>query len=288
METRDYLAIAFFVGLTVIYIPQYYKIIRSKCSVGFNPWFLFLGHTAAFISWVNSQIYYLRNWRSCQGDWDCTQQLYGFSLLIFQWLLFLIFYILYICFFETIPNEYHPLPDSNRQFVKRKCIGILKINSKTKVVVHFLVSVLIGLVAQVITLTLLSQNNWNGDDLDIVQVWSIILDVITTLMFTLHYFPQIWETIRLKRVGSLSLVTLGIMCPGTFVWTYFLATQKSGAVMVKGIIGPLVWIPYLVTGVLQSILFIIGTYYSCKERRLNTYVLTLNNDDFPENNVDSD
>ena len=308
--TNDVLALVFFVGLTIVYVPQYYKIIKMTSSKGFSPWFLFLGYSASFLSCVNSIIYYLKSLLDCSRGWDCMEKSYGFTLLCLQWLLFLIFYVLFLVYFDNTPepnnnNNNISLTDSsvpaistsvsNNVSRKSRWIQCFKktfvATTKGTVLIHFLIAQIVGLTALIFTLVLLHDNDWNSNtsnDMNqnnvVVELrtGSKVMEVGTMIMFCLHYVPQILETIYLKNVGSLSLVTLGILCPGTFLWTYFLATQNSITGNGDKSDDLSIWLPYLATGILQLILLIIGIYYEIRDRRMKKsrqYLLLLDNND---------
>jgi len=80
------------------------------------------------------------------------------------------------------------------------------------------------------------------------------------LLFSIQDIPQVLETIKLRRVGSMSLISLALLCPGTFVWTIFLATQ--GSVTPEKQTGTiLLWGPYLFVGSSQALLLVLGLRY---------------------------
>lgn len=312
---NDFLAIFFMIGLIVIYIPQYYKIYKNKSSYGFSPWFVFMGYCGAFLSWINGGIYYIDNWRECHGSVNCTQHLTGIFLIIFQWILFLIMYVMYVYYYKNIqvyeiasersrllsnnsdsssdiinyqnllegPNPTEEIASaiinnetslSPKQCCKKTAI-LFSNETKASILTYFILSQLIGAISIGITIGLVAQDNWAGENLHNTLEWSQFLSTITSLMFCLHYLPQIYKTISLGKVGSLSLVTLGIMCPGTFVWTYFLATQNSVVGNSPNSGSPSVWVPFLVVGVLQGVLLVVGSYCERQQRKIAQYLLDL-------------
>lgn len=264
---NDVMTAVFTIGLLIIYIPQFHKIIKQRTSKGFNMWFMFLGHTASLLSWINAMMFYINTWWGCHGSRQCVEGFFGFGLLVFQWILYLVMYILFV--------KYHPGRDLNQ------------LNDPIpdkRVTIGFWVSNAIGLVAFIITLCLLGYgHNWHGDETGDLTGWSLSLTVITLIMFLLHYLPQIWETCRLGTVGSLSLVTLGMMTPGTFLWTLFLAFQKNDSNPDAG--KPQIWVPYLIVGIMQAVLLAIGCYFERRAKRFkNKYsdimsALTMDIDD---------
>ena len=74
------------------------------------------------------------------------------------------------------------------------------------------------------------------------------------------YFPQIYTTFMLKRVGSLSIPMMCIQTPGSFVWAGSLAFRLGSE-------GWSAWGVYLVTGCLQGILLAMGSYFEIMHHR---------------------
>lgn len=92
------------------------------------------------------------------------------------------------------------------------------------------------------------------------QWWANFLGIFSTILASIQYFPQIWTTWTLKRVGSLSIPMMCIQTPGSFVWAGSLAKRF-------GIEGWSAWGVYLVTGCLQGSLLVMGSYFEIMSRR---------------------
>ena len=92
------------------------------------------------------------------------------------------------------------------------------------------------------------------------QWWANFLGIFSTILASIQYFPQIWTTWNLKRVGSLSIPMMCIQTPGSFVWAGSLA-KRFGAE------GWSAWGVYLVTGCLQGSLLVMGAYFEIMFRR---------------------
>lgn len=275
MDWNLLFTIFFTLGLLVIYMPQYWKMFNMKSSYGFHQLFMFLGHMASYLSCLNSFIYYINNWWNCHGSLECTESFFGFGLIVFQWLLFWVFYAMFLL--------YHP-QDRSDIVVSSGCGGIFQ--TRRMAVAFFIMSHFMMVFSLGMTLGLLGKARWHENEQDAgLMVWSGILELTILVMFLAHYIPQIYETYRLKKVGSLSLVTLGMMCPGTFLWTAYLAFQpsltnngESNAHQVEtGLMKSqvMVWLPYLIVGFMQFFLLIIGIYYERYQKKLNRYYLDL-------------
>jgi hypothetical protein len=87
-----------------------------------------------------------------------------------------------------------------------------------------------------------------------LQAWANFLGVFSTILASIQYFPQIYTTYQLKRVGSLSIPMMCIQTPGSFVWSASLAARLGSA-------GWSAWGVYLVTGTLQGTLLVMGSYF---------------------------
>lgn len=92
------------------------------------------------------------------------------------------------------------------------------------------------------------------------QGWANFLGIFSTVLASIQYFPQIYTTFRLKRVGSLSIPMMCIQTPGSFVWAASLAARLGSE-------GWSAWGVYVVTGCLQGSLLIMGSYFEIMHRR---------------------
>jgi hypothetical protein len=93
-----------------------------------------------------------------------------------------------------------------------------------------------------------------------LQGWANFLGIFATVLASIQYFPQIYTTFTLKRVGSLSIPMMLIQTPGSFVWAASLAARVGKE-------GWSTWGVYLVTGCLQGTLLVMGIIYELRERR---------------------
>jgi len=239
---NDVFAGLMLLGSIVIYIPQFVKLYKKRTAHGFSATFMMLGHASAFMAMTNAFIYYIN---SC-GIQDCAEGFMGLGVIIVQWFLYFLQYLALV----VLERKY----DSHLS-------GKLKIMSLT-----FVVSNALCLVFLIATLAVLGKNDWKNDGSPDLQELSDATDIIISIFFLSHYLPQIYRTYRLQAVGSMSLITLGMMCPGTFVWSIFLAIQGETS-RNKRAGDPSVWLPYLVVGFMQLILLIMGTYYDRKIRK---------------------
>ena len=78
-----------------------------------------------------------------------------------------------------------------------------------------------------------------------LQPWANTLGIFATALAAVQFLPQLVTTWRLQAAGSLSVPTMFIQTPGSFVWAGSLAARLGPA-------GWSTWGIYLVTGCLQG------------------------------------
>jgi hypothetical protein len=87
-----------------------------------------------------------------------------------------------------------------------------------------------------------------------LQAWANVLGIMSAILASIQYFPQIWTTFRLQKVGSLSIPMMCIQTPGSLVWAASLAQRL-------GVEGWSAWGVYVVTALLQGSLLVMGIYF---------------------------
>lgn len=80
------------------------------------------------------------------------------------------------------------------------------------------------------------------------------------MLAAVQFIPQFFTTWRLQAAGSLSIPTMCIQTPGSFVWAASLAQRLGPA-------GWSLWGIYLVTGCLQGSVLTLCIYFELRERR---------------------
>lgn len=95
---------------------------------------------------------------------------------------------------------------------------------------------------------------------DALQWYANGLGLGATALAIVQFLPQIYTTYTLKSVGSLSLLTMCIQTPGSYVWAASLAARLGWA-------GWSIWGLFCVTGTLQGIILTLGIIYELRERR---------------------
>lgn len=87
-----------------------------------------------------------------------------------------------------------------------------------------------------------------------VPAWANFLGVLSAVLASIQYFPQIYTTFRLRCVGSLSIPMMCIQTPGSLVWAGSLAVRKGWS-------GWSIWGVLVVTACLQGTLLTMAIYF---------------------------
>ena len=92
------------------------------------------------------------------------------------------------------------------------------------------------------------------------QSWAEFVGVFGTALAAIQFLPQIWTTWNLQKVGSLSIASMCIQTPGSFVWVGSLAARLGWE-------GWSTWGIYLVTGILQGVLLVMSIGFEVRDLR---------------------
>lgn len=90
--------------------------------------------------------------------------------------------------------------------------------------------------------------------------WANFLGVASSTMACIQYIPQIWTTWRIRKLLSLSITTMIIQVPGSFVFAFSLWGRV-------GFQGWSSWLVYCVTGCFQGCLLVMAIHFSRQERK---------------------
>jgi hypothetical protein len=91
-----------------------------------------------------------------------------------------------------------------------------------------------------------------------LTAWAHTLGVLGTCLAAIQFLPQIYTTWMLQAVESLSIPMMCIQTPGSFVWVGSLAARFGWE-------GWSTWGIYLVTGVLQGCLLVMGITFEVRK-----------------------
>jgi len=239
------LSLLILVGILISYLPQHIRIVSRRSSFGISPWFVLLGTTSGTCQFANIVVL-----PTSRADAACCKNISGFSCFAgllgiaqvgVQWCCFAVILLLFFIFFpRATPGDLLDTPS------KRPSFRVALIVMGT-CVVH-------GIITLILSLYFIAARP------EALQAWANFLGIISTVLASIQYFPQIYTTYTLKRVGSLSIPMMCIQTPGAFVWAGSLAARLGAA-------GWSAWGVYVVTGCLQGTLLVMGITFELRERK---------------------
>ncbi|KAI1615773.1 hypothetical protein EDD37DRAFT_206777 [Exophiala viscosa] len=238
------LSIFILLGILISYLPQHLRIIRLRSSYGLSPYFVLLGTTSGTCAFANILVLpRSRTDIACCREVDefaCLAGLLGVAQVGVQWTCFTIILLLFLIFF---PRTTNPLTDDQDDPPKDE----LAPSYRTAITVT-VISVVHAIIIAILSFYFVYARPQHS------QGWANFLGILSTVLASIQYFPQIYTTFMLKRVGSLSIPMMLIQTPGSFVWAASLAARLGSE-------GWSAWGVYLVTGCLQGTLLIMGMYF---------------------------
>ncbi|RAL15529.1 PQ-loop repeat-containing protein [Aspergillus homomorphus CBS 101889] len=240
LDSPDYknfiLSILIVFGILLSYLPQHIRIISLKSSFGISPYFVLLGTTSGSSALANvvSQQQSLHDMSCCKhiSGLGCFSAMLGILQVGTQCLCFFLILFLFVLFF---PRNHHHNHRPNTPTYRTALIvaGIC---------------ILHALVMLITTLTVGLHRP------EALQSWSNFCGVLAALLASIQYFPQIYTTVRLRCVGSLSIPMMCIQTPGSLVWAGSLAARL-------GRDGWSTWGVLIVTACLQGTLLALGVWF---------------------------
>lgn len=156
--------------------------------------------------------------------------------------------MLYLIFFPQPSPEVEDLSSSTASLTKTD-----PVNRRDPVIVGSLIFGSVFVVA-IISIILVFKHP------EQTQSWADILGTIAGVLAAIQYIPQIYFTWKLGDLKSLSILTLVIQAPGAFLFAFSLALRV-------GVQGWSTWLVYIVTGLLQIVLLVMGIQFWLDKRR---------------------
>ncbi|KAL1961719.1 hypothetical protein VTN77DRAFT_1119 [Rasamsonia byssochlamydoides] len=241
------LSLTILVGILVSYLPQHIRIISLRSSFGISPYFVLLGTTSATSAFANILVLP----RSAQ-DAACCREISGLAcfaglLGIFQvGVQCLCFYVILLLFLIYYPRAISPTSPT---------VPVSSTTKPTDAVPPYRTAVTVAILCVVHAVILLIMSILIAiTQPSHLQAWANILGIMSAILASIQYFPQIYTTFRLRRVGSLSIQTMCIQTPGSLLWAASLAERL-------GTEGWSTWGVYVVTALLQGTLLAMGIYF---------------------------
>jgi len=254
-----FIAVFLAIGILVSYLPQHYKIYSTKTSEGISPFFLLLGAISMTCSYFNILILQFVQFGCCKNVYSagyCFENVLGIIQLTIQWFSFTMILVLFMIYFpeykKYIPNislgsGYNSLTSSKYSPEWR-----LSLQVTAAVVVHFIFTLIVSAYLLIFI---------GGAEEKTTRYWADLLGVISLILASVQYLPQIWKTWKRKSVGALSIQMMLLQTPGSFLFAYSLAASPGTRWST--------WIVFLITGCLQGTLLIMCICWHYREKHLD-------------------
>lgn len=233
-------------GILLSYLPQHYRIISRRSSFGLSPYFVLLGTTSGTCQLANILVL-----PSSRADIACCKEVsvfacfaswLGIAQVGVQWLCFAVILLLFLIFFpRASPSNLNPVKGPEAPSIRTALVVTVVC------LVHGITTFILSLY-----FILVHPNT--------LQSWADFLGILSTVLASIQYLPQIYTTFTLQKVGSLSIPMMCIQTPGSFVWAASLAARVGKE-------GWSAWAVYVVTGGLQGSLLTMCIYFELRERR---------------------
>ncbi|KAF2813096.1 uncharacterized protein BDZ99DRAFT_496170 [Mytilinidion resinicola] len=243
------------IGILISYLPQHYRIISRRSSLGLSPMFVLLGTVSGTAAIANIlTLPASRADMACCTEisrFACAAAMLGVAQVGVQWTCFFFIMLLFLIFFPRRPSPPStpttttptaPSPDHETIPTWAEAILVLLFS-----LAFFLFAFLTSLVFIYAAPAHL-------------QGWANFLGILGTVLASVQYLPQIWTTWRLQEVLSLSIPMMCIQTPGSFVWAASLAARLGRE-------GWSAWGLYIVTGCLQGVLLGMGISFVVRDWR---------------------
>lgn len=263
-------------GLIVSYLPQHHRIISTKSSEGFSPWYLLLGSTSAATAMWNVISMQWGIIRCCReiNIGSCVEMTAGILLVSIQWFMFTMVFVLYIIYYpphlkyfaatpaieETTPllaND-SPAGQQKERVEKRTDEWSLSLILAWVFVMN-LVIILITTLFLVLTEPL-NPHPEDGPASQRIQAWATFLGLVSATLSAVQYTPQIWRTYRNQLVGALSIPMMCIQTPGAVLMVSSIALSP-GTNWTS-------WLPFAVAGIMQGALLSLCILWKFRQDKL--------------------
>lgn len=250
------------------YLTQHYRIIARRSSEGISPYFVLLGTTGGTCALSN--ILVLPASRAdlacCKeiSEFACFAGLLGILQVALQWSCFAIMYVT-----PDRPRPFRDILDAQMLMLIRLLLFLLFFPNATSIsptkastsTPSFRTALVVAGVCTVHAfLTAILNVVIINKFPDALQSYANVLGILSTVLASIQYLPQLYTTFQLKAVGSLSIPMMCIQTPGSFLWAGSLAARVGWA-------GWSTWFVYVVTGFLQGGVLGMGIFFELRNRR---------------------
>ncbi|KAL5050079.1 hypothetical protein BDW71DRAFT_204140 [Aspergillus fruticulosus] len=225
-------------GILVSYLPQLIRIAVLRSSFGISPYFVLLGTTSGTFALANmvSQRQTLQDATCCKdvSGLSCFAGLLGILQVATQLLSFFAILTLFVVFFPRESSAPPSVPQKGPTYRTALVVALI-------CVVHAVVMLIVTLAV-------------GFKKPSALQSWSDLCGITAAILASIQYFPQIYTTLRLRCVGSLSIPMMCIQTPGALVWAGSLAARLGSN-------GWSTWGILIVTACLQGTLLVLCVFF---------------------------
>ncbi|KAJ5918925.1 hypothetical protein N7454_010069 [Penicillium verhagenii] len=237
------LSVLIIIGILVSYLPQHIRIIKRRSSFGISPYFVLLGTTSGTSAFANILVFpkTAQEFACCKeiDGMACFAGLLGVFQMGTQWLSFFFILLLFVIYFPRATSPTDPVESVSSDSsgpTYRTALSITAI-----CLFHVLVTLILSVAFAIRQPAAL-------------PAWANFLGILAAILASIQYFPQIYTTLRLRCVGSLSIPMMCIQTPGSLVWAASLAARE-------GLKGWSIWGVLVVTACLQGTLLVMAIYF---------------------------
>lgn len=239
------------VWLVICYIPQWARIVSRKSAEGLSTLYILLGSLSGVCAVGNIMVLpSSEDEIGCcryRSTFACVSGLLGMAQVIFGIACFWVVLFMYVYFAEEeadaeIHGRRNSIGGPERTFRRaRRAIYVL------------LAATSFAMLIFLISATIL---HWFGR---VAEVWANILGVAVTVFACIQWVPQIMTSWRLGHLGSLSLASLCLTAPYTWIFGINMLIRT-------GLRGWSSWIVYTIVGIMQIVLIIMGGMFKLRDR----------------------
>ena len=217
------------IAMFLSYVPQYQKIIKSKSSEDISNYYILLYNITNFTNFYGTLLINFRLVNCClhiSSD-KCMNLLLPLYQMFTPWFCVFILYILFLVY------------DNHNHICNRNFYQFIFFNS-------FFV-IILGILGMCF---LIKYSEYQKN----VKQFGDGLNIVSTITCIVCLLPQIYKTYKEKQIGNLSIMSLALQAPGSFivfVYQYYIIHAPIS-----------IGIPYLFGFILQVILLAECIYYT--------------------------
>ncbi|KAI8348836.1 hypothetical protein EDC96DRAFT_520482 [Choanephora cucurbitarum] len=174
-----------------------------------------------------------------------------------QWAMFSLVFVLFLLYFPESKKRQLHAPRSLHLDLPNNIQSPLSNEWKVSLVVA---AVCIGHLALSFFISVLLLVFVGGPDHWQTNYWAAFLGILSMILASLQYIPQIYKTWQSKKVGAISIPMMMLQTPGTALFVYSLVVRPGT--------NWTAWLTYMVTGVLQGTLLVMCIVWHYRNKKL--------------------